>query len=311
MRKALLVILLLVVPAAAQAQGRGARGRRRYSREPTIASLASVLTGGHCLIDRLSLTADQKKVLLEAYKQWSAKRAKVGREVWAKLPKMSREDWRNAKKVAAWRAQRQKLMDEAGIKPPVEQVNDVLTPEQFGKIAEANKAVAEWETWLLAHVATYDAKLTAAIGPDVPEQTAPPRYAYRSLDTYEPMGAQLAGRLELTDEQHAALRELRRGYVTRYNQVRSTLHPLVQSGKMTREQVSNLQAVITATPTAEKAREEQRAAIGKLLTPQQRQEIQKGLLILEERNKAIRERYPKYAAALDKVLPVVAAAKKD
>ena len=307
MKRIVLAAALLAIPVAAQGQARYGYGG--YGREPTMRTLAGVLPGAYSFVDRLGVTPEQEKVLLEIYKEWAAKKAKIDREIWQKLPRMTRADWNDPKKRAKHSAKRKELLAKAGIVPPVEKVSTVLTVEQLGKILEAEEVVNAWETWLLKHLKAYDAKLTTAIGPEDPEQTAAKNYAYGTLRVYEPGASRLAGRLEIADEQRAALRAIRAKSTRDYYDYTWALNSLRTSGKMTYGEVADLRTIVSSELMS-KGQDERRAQIKKLLTQEQRDKIAKGLKILEERNKAIHDRYAKYVAELKKILPKAKAAAK-
>jgi len=297
--------MIVVLPAGARAQheGRGYGGARgkadwRY--------LTYNLPGAYALLDRLDLAEAQQKVLSEVYKRYMIEHRKAYAAVAKELPRMAAGDYKDAKKMKAYYARRDELLKKHKAAPPVEEVSDILTPDQLGKILEANQVIAGWEKWLLAHLAAYDKKLDELLGP-VPEAEEGgyrymAHYTYRVLDAYVRGAAALGGRLGLTEQQKAALAELEKGRYAQVTAMTGPLSPSLRSGKLKMDHAAAVRSAVNKEAWA-KANEAHRQAVEKLLTKEQGDALAKGMKILEERDRAICERYAGYVEDLSKILP--------
>ncbi len=299
------LLMIVVLPAGARAQyeGRGYGGARgkgdwRY--------LTYNLPGAYALLDRLDLSEAQQKALSEVYKRYMVEHRKAYAAVTKELPRIAARDYKDGKKMKAYYARRDELLEKHKAALPTEEVSDILTPDQLGKILEANQVIAGWEKWLLAHLAACDKKLDELLGP-VPEAEEGgypymAHYTYRVLDAYIQGAAALGGRLGLTEQQKAALAELGKGRYAQITAMIGPLSPSLRSGKLKTGHAAAVQSAVNKEAWA-KVNEAHRQAVEKLLAKEQRDALAKGMKVLEERDRAICERYAGYVEDLSKVLP--------
>ena len=308
MKKMLVVVMLLAVPLGAQAQ-RGHYGQDGYPGmagrgKASLATLRYYLPGAYALLDRLELTEEQEKILVEIAKKHLAERRKASTAAWKSVPRVAGADLKDPEKRKAYYAKTREAYKAARLDPPIDEISNVLTPEQLGRILKADQIIAEWRTWLAEHLAAYDKKLTAAVGP---EPEAEPgaytaRYAYYVFENYLKGSSQLARRLGLAKEQGAALAKLRqRPYGARSPFLFALTTP-PKDGKLSATRLRSIQTLLSARAWEEK-KKETRAKIEELLTGKQRDALAAGVKILEERDAAILKRYTQCVAEVDKILP--------
>ena len=292
--------LIVAVSASAQGQGQGGRqgrdkgpGRLDARQEASLRSLAHALSGGYNLITRLYLTDEQKEVLSEIHARYTEKKQAATREITAQLPRLTKEDYGDPEKRKALAAKYAELSKKFKAAPPVDEVKQVLTPEQLEKIQGADKLVTEWQGWLVGHMAKCEERLTKEIGP-MPEKR---RFVYAGSER-RGASVQLSS-LALTDTQLAGIRQALKARPPADRGL--SPHGLVaRIDKLTPAQAN---AVRTALFTAalDRAKASRRAWVDKILTEEQRSLLAKGFAILEERDAEIGKRFQKLSADIEKL----------
>ncbi len=298
MKKVLALALVLSVPLSAHAAQRRFQGRRQEGWR----SLAYGLPGAYGMLDRLTLSNDQKKQLDEVYKDWSGKWRKAAEEAGQKIPRLSEEDRKDRNKLRAYWIQRREAYRKARPEPPVDKVGDILTPDQLGKVLEANQTVAGWLKWLAEQMPKYDKKLDALLGP-APEGLTPAKQRlYDNLDNYMDGGA-LLGRLGLTAKQETELQELGKTRSTdAYSSIVAPLDPSLRGAKLSAAHAGAVRDAIRDDGW-DLFKEAKREEVEKVLTQEQRDLLAKALLVVRERDKAIWKRYSDYLEDLGKIIP--------
>jgi len=298
MKKVLALALVLVVLPSAHAAQRRFWGRRA----PGWRLLVYRLPGAYGMLDRLDLSDDQKKQLGEIYKDWSGKWRKAAEAAAQNIPRLSEEDRKDRSKLRAYWMKRREAYRKARPEPPVDKVGDILTPDQLGKVLEANQTVAGWLKWLADEMPKYDKKLDELLGP-APEGLTPAKQrTYDGLGNYM-SGGTLLGRLGLTAEQEAALLELGKTRSTdAYLSFVAPLDPSLRGAKLSAAHARAVRNAVRSDgwDTVKKAKQEQ---VEKVLTQQQRDLLAKAVSVLNERSKAVCERYSDYLEDLEKILP--------
>lgn len=306
MRRMLFVGLVLVkltpLGAAEGAAGQGAIEIRTRSQD-AWSPLLYQLPGAYRLLDRLDLTEEQRKALAKIYNDWATERRDAYREIATKLPQLSAEDRKDPEKLKAYMTRYTEIYKAAHVTPPIELVEDVLSDVQLAKIQEATRIMEEWEHWLAGHMAQYTKALDQLLGP-VPVPEAEGAGQHFILRTYESLvrGGELFSRLSLSSAQIEELKALWGRYRTEYS---SMLTPLSQQPR--EDAISIRQQMEVRHIIATKAQETIRDKYGKLamqiLTPPQRELFTKALALIEERDRALWERYERYVLDLSAVLP--------
>lgn len=296
----LAVMAILAVSMSADAANRRGRGRRTRA---SWRSLSNQLPGAYGLLDRLGLSDQQKKVLTEIDKEWGTARRKAFGAVRGQLPKMSREDWRNAEKARAFRAKWTELRAKVNVPAPVDQVSNVLSPEQLGKIMQANEVVGEWNKWLADHLAKYSKRLDGILGPEVADY-AGGRQVSGALNGYAKGAAQLASRLKLTQDQTTALQEVGKQRFAEYRATTTPLPAMLRAGKVQASYVNPIRTLVNREAWNQ-VDETSRKAVDGALTAAQRSGLAKAMPVLEERDKGIYVGYVLYLDKLAKILPVL------
>lgn len=297
----LVAMAILAVPMSADAAAR--RGGRVRGNQPSWKSLASQLPGAYALLDRIGLSDQQKKVLGEVDKEWGTARRKAFGAVRGQLPRMSREDWGNAEKARAYRAKLNELRAKANVPAPVDQVSNVLSPEQLGKIMRANEVVGEWNKWLAEHLAKYSKKLDGILGPEVADY-AGGRQVSGALNGYAKGAAQLASRLKLTQDQTTALQEVGKQRFAQYQATTTPLPGMLRAAKVQASYLNPIQNLVSREAWGQ-VDETSRKAVEGALTAAQRNGVAKAMPVLEERDKGIYVGYLLHLDKLAKILPVL------
>ncbi|MFO7898777.1 MAG: hypothetical protein R6V58_06915 [Planctomycetota bacterium] len=306
MKRLLIALLVFVVSAGALAAEEGEQGRgRRYGRgrgKASVRMLAAQLPGAYSLLPRLDLSDEQKEVLAEIYGDWAKAKRAAWKKVQGRLPRMSREDWQDPDKRAAYREVRDKVQPA----PPVDKVANVLSPEQLGKILKVNEVTAEFQKWLVELLTAYEKKLDAEVG-KLPEQEdkAAWRRDYKVshvLSTYARGAGGLAERLGLTEKQEEALRALYPARHAPWAEQLALLGAVLNEGKLERSEAASIRTALTSR-VREDANARTRKEVGEILTRSQERAIDKGLSLLEDRDGKILERYTTFAESVDAVLP--------
>jgi len=304
MKKLLLVLCVFGVPTLAVA-AQAERGRERVTRgkgHPTWRALAYRLPGGYGFLDRLDLSEEQQKVLGEIHTEWATRWSKAYRAAMSEIPRLTREDYKDRKKVRAYNAKARAAYRTVQVAPPTELVANVLTPEQLGKVLEADKVVEEWAKWLTAHLDQYGTKLDAAVGPAAEDPALAAPYAYGALDAYLPGAAGLVERLGLTEEQRAALEKLSAERQTEYHRLMAPLVPSLRRHTRLADQQYAIRSALSKRIWEDVAAK-QRGRVEALLTTEQKEKLAKGVKVIQERDVQIADRYKVYAEKVDKVLP--------
>ncbi len=263
--------------------------------------MTNALPGAYSLIGRLDLNAEQKKIIGDLVKSWATKRSTAYAAANAKVPHLSaaaKDPAKRAEQAKKWREAYNEAMGE----PPVEKIADLLDPEQFGKILEANETLAGWAKWLAECMATYDKKLDEAVGPaaDDPALKGPSMALYL-LEAYQKGTMLLASRLGLTKEQLAALDELQGKSWGEYAASAGLAGPMLRTDPPMRD-AFRYQNVLRAAGINNRTKKN-REAVTKLLTEDQKAKITKALPLLQQRNKDVWTSYQGFAAKVDKILP--------
>lgn len=310
MMKKLLVPALLLVSASVfaaeqggQAAGRPKRQRDQYARryKTSYYGLAYALPGAYGLINRLELSDEQKKVLGEVYSEYTTRQRKAYAGIRAKLPRLSREDWRDPEKRAAYTKEYRELMKTQKATISVEAVANVLTPDQLGKILSANELCANWQKWVVEYLIGTGNELDGVLGPEPAEVDAAKRALLARLAYYIKGGA-LLYRLGLTKEQHAELEKLAGEARAQRSAVGAMTRLSLAGDKLTPGQASAARSAIFAK-AYQQIRERHAARAEGLLTQVQKDKLAKAAAIIDSRDKEIATRFIDYITKVDKILP--------
>lgn len=258
-----------------------------------------------CLLDRLSLTDDQQKVLDEIYTEWSTKQSKAYADAKGKVPKLSAEDQKDPAKMKDYMARRTAAYKEAQVPMPIDQMKNVLTPEQTEKLNAASKVLADWSKWLTEYLAGFDKQLDAILGPAPAERDYWYAWKYTALDNYLKGASNLGDRLGLTKEQEAALHKAHSEYQNEVNAMVAPANAALNAQKDPKDYARAIQSMLYAE-CQKIAGEKLRLAIEKLLTQDQRDKLAKAAGVVAERDKGLVASYADYAAKINTALPAPA-----
>jgi len=297
MKTLLIAVCVVVLPLAADAAG---RRPGRFQRAAGWQELASGLPGAYAYLGRLRLTQEQKEMLGEVYKEWSGRWREAAARAAAGVPRLSDKERQSPAKMRAYYVKRREARAKAKPAPPIEKVGNLLTPEQLGKVLEANRAVADWNKWLAENLPKWDAKLDAVLGPRPEGLTDQKQRAFSGLRDYLPGGA-LLGRLGLTEAQETALMELGVGRNRAYAELVGPLGPALRAAPLSGSQTAAVQGAVRNTGW-DAVKAAHGASIRKQLSAEQLAKLAKAVAVVEERDKAISTRYAEYVAALSKIL---------
>jgi Spy/CpxP family protein refolding chaperone len=299
LRTAVTAVLVLCSAAAYAA---GERGRSPNGRESSQwRSLAYQLPKAYRFLDRLDLTAEQKKALSKVYEDWRAARREAYRKVSTDFPRLSREELKDPEKVKAYYLKRAESLKAAQVPPPLTLVDDILSEEQLARIGEANKVIDVWEAWLAKHLAEHEKKLDALLGPTPDPLERSRAYALRVLAQVLPGGSELP-RLKLTDEQFEKLDALRKSYYARLRNALAPLTQSVRSGAVNYRQLARIRPAISSR-TRDRVQQNYREQVLAILTDHQRKLLEEAAKVIAERDNAIWEHYARFLEELAAILP--------
>ena len=299
MKRAIACLILLAGCIAAAHGEQGSVAQYRFY--GSWRSLGHRLPGAYRFIDRLNLTEEQQELLGKVYQDWASKRREAYAAVMKQIPSLSAEERKDPEKVKAYYAKRSDLLRKAQTPPDIDLVTDILTEPQLAKIQEAGKVLAALDAWLADHLAQYDKKLDALLGPVVSEKPQAEQYRYQMFEVYLKGGA-LLGRLGLTEQQDEALQGLRKRYYAEFSRMLAPLSISLANAKVS---YTNLQGVRShvGRKGGEAIRHRYREQIKEVLTKDQQALLEQAVQIVEERDKAVWERYSAYLLELEAILP--------
>ena len=301
MKRVLLLAAILAAAASSRAAELSVAGYRFYG---SWRSLAHQLPGAHRFLDRLDLTEEQQKALGKVHKDWLAERREAYALARKGVPPLSAKDGSDPQKRTAYYERLREALRKAQVPPPVALANDILSEEQQGKLAEADKVIEAWDKWLAERMTKSEAELDEVLGPASESQPVATQYAYTLFGSLV-KGGELLGRLRLSEEQDTGLQDLRKEYYAEYS---AMMGPLYQSlGPLGRGKVPHASSMAVRVAIAKKGgaqvKEKYRRKLQSLLTKEQQNLLSMAHNITQERDRAIWDRYSQYIQDLSAILP--------
>jgi Spy/CpxP family protein refolding chaperone len=303
MRQLICALMVVAMSTSVFAQGQAGRkyDGRRHKGAYALIALKNALPGGYALIDRLELTDGQKKLLEEIAAEHGKQRSAMQRQLHAKRPKLSKEDWKDAEKRAEYHVKWKALRAELKVKPPVEKVANVLTPEQLGQILEVNALHEKWVKWVSGHMKESGAELDKLLGAE-PEKADAKLSSLMTILRQLIEGGALLGRVGLTDEQVVALTKVRDEYNNGRSGLYDTMYGAVRSDKLTVKQAASVRGALMRNVYAE-LKKKFSGKVEAVLTAEQKDKLAKALELTQTRNTALTQKYLVHVGAVNTLLP--------
>jgi hypothetical protein len=166
---------------------------------------------------------------------------------------------------------------------------------------EAVHAIRAWSEWLESELPKFDQKLDKTVGPEPAGLTSAERDIVRRVDRYLKHG-ELLGRLGLSAKQLFELKQLAGTRYATTSHRMSELRRMQSAGLIDREAANLLQSGLSEK-LSEERHDAVRERIKQILTDEQWSRYEAGAKIIDERTKAIWERYIAAVKAVRFALP--------